>query len=146
MSATAAQIQQLRRMVAEPTSTTYSDDAIVVYIERYALLDANGKEPFTLDASTTPPTWEENTSWIPTYDLAAAAADMWAEKAATLAPNFDFNADGASYTRSQAYEQAMKQSRYWGSRRRPVGMVSHMWPEPGNSNTASWLGNAPETD
>ena len=132
MSATAAQIQQLRRMVAEPTATTYTDDAVAVYIERYALLDANGKEPFTLDASTTPPTWDENTSWIPTYDLAAAAADMWAEKAALLAANYDFSADGGQFTRSQAYEQTMKQSRYWAARRRAVGVRTHMWPEPEN--------------
>ena len=58
MAATAAQIERLRRMVDEPDDTTYSDEAIKDYIEEYPLVDARGKEPYTWDTSTQPPTQE----------------------------------------------------------------------------------------
>ncbi len=60
-----------------------------------------------------------NPDWTATYDLHAAAADIWEEKAAILSADYDFTADGATLARSQAYEQAMKQARYHRSRRSP---------------------------
>ena len=111
-------IARLRRMIAEPTTTTYSDLVLAGLIEARPLTDVNGLEPFTLVSVTlNVPTYTDNSSWLPTYDLNAVAGELWAEKANLLAGNFDFNADGASYQRSQAYEQAMKQSRYYLARR-----------------------------
>jgi len=104
MSATNGQIEQLRRRVNELTSAIYSDNALAEYIERYPLVDAYGYDP-------------EDDNWTETYDLNAAAADIWGEKAAARADDFDFRADGGDYTRSQAYEQAMKQARYYQARR-----------------------------
>ncbi len=69
MAATAAQIAQLRRMTVEPDATTYSDALLASYIEAYPLVDVNGYEPTSV--------W-----WSPTYDLNAAAADVWQEKEA----------------------------------------------------------------
>ena len=117
MAATAAMAARLRRMVDEPTEDTWDDDAIDEYIERYPLLDVLGTDPQEVDYSTTPPTISENENWIPTYDLHAAAADIWEEKAAALAEEFDFKADGGSYSRSQKYEQYMKKSRFHLARR-----------------------------
>lgn len=115
MSATAAQIAKVRRMVAEPTEATYSDASITAYIEVHPLVDANGTSPTYYAASSR--AMVENTNWMATYDLNAAAADIWDEKASSLAEDYDFSADGGSYHRSQAYEQAMKQARYYRSRR-----------------------------
>ena len=116
-AATAAQIAELRRMCAEPTTTTYSDVALAAYIERYPLTDARGQEPFTWDVSTVPPSRLDNEAWVQTYDLHAAAADVWNEKAAALAHLYDFSADGGSYTRSQRVAQAQAQARYHLARR-----------------------------
>ena len=127
MAASAAEVARLRRMVGEPTTTTYSDDDLEGYIERYPLEDARGEYP-TVESETTPGTLEENPDWTATYDLNAAAAEIWAEKAATLAQDYDFKADNANYKRSQAYEQAMKQSRYYQSRR--SWRMIEMRPEP----------------
>jgi len=127
MTATAEQIARVRRMTGEPTAATYADADIQAYIERYPLEDARGEGPW-IESETTPGTLEANPDWTVTYDLNAAAADIWAEKAAGLAPNFDFRADGGQYSRSQAYEQAMKQSRYYRSRR-SVKTISQR-PEP----------------
>lgn len=121
MAATAAQVAQLRRMVSEPTTTTYSDVQIAAYIELYPLVDARGESPWVepfgaSDTETTEPL-AANDDWTPTYDLNAAAADIWAEKAGTLAARFDFSTDGQSFSRNQAYQAAMSQSRYFRARR-----------------------------
>ena len=117
MSATAAVAAELRRMVDEPTETTYDDDLIDDYIEKYPLIDVLGTDPQEVDYSTTPPTISERDEWIPTYDLNAAAADIWEEKAAAIAENFDFSADGGKFSRSQKYEQYKKNARTFSSKK-----------------------------
>lgn len=121
MAATAAQKAQLRRMVNEPTTTTYSDALLATYIEAYPMLDARGEspfvEPFGIYDTALPAALAANDDWTPTYDMNAAAADIWSEKAASLAGNFDFSTDGQSFSRSQAYQFTMTQSRYYRSRR-----------------------------
>ena len=129
MSATAAQIAQVRRMVNEPDDTTYDDDAITVYIEASAAIDERGEVPYTWDTSTEPPTEEANDLWIATYDLHAAAADIWQEKAAVVAVDFDFQADGGNYSRSQVYDAYMRQSRYHCARRKPGTITLHKHPK-----------------
>ncbi len=150
MSATADQIAQLRRMVGETAqSTDYGELTLAGYIEAYPLLDERGEQPYTWDAATEPPTKTANTSWIPTYDLHAAAADIWEEKAATRADKYNFSADGGKYDRSQAYEMMMKRVRYHRARRSSKTMTAKQWPEE-NTGTSlgafSWIGNLPETD
>ena len=144
MSATAAQIARLRRMVAESDATTYTDSDLTTYIEAYPLVDERGEEAYTWDTSTEPPTQDDNDNWIPTYDLNAAAADIWEEKAATLAQDFDFSADGASFSRSQAYEQMMRSARYYRSRRSAKTITQR--PEPIRSTDVYWIGNLAEVD
>lgn len=118
MAATAEMVEQLRRMIAEPTEATYSDALLTSWIESVPLTDVNGAEPFTdIYVFVGEVTRVVNQSWLPTYDLNAVAGAIWTEKAGLLAPNFDFSADGGNYSRSQAFEMAMKQSRFYLSRR-----------------------------
>lgn len=135
MTATAAQIAQVRRMVNEPLTTTYSDLAIQTYIESYPLIDALGQPPY-IRSTTAPFTLVANPWWTATYDLNAAAADIWEEKAAILSQDFDFSADGGNYSRSQAYEQAMKQARNFRARR-SVGTIT-MRPEPDDLSSLAY--------
>lgn len=122
MPATETQIATMRRMVAEPTAATYTDDLIQAFIEARPVPDARGVDPVSWDYSTTPPTQEENTNWIPTYDLNAAAADIWDEKASGVAQDFTFEADGASYSREQVYAQYVRQAGRYRSRSRIGGI------------------------
>jgi hypothetical protein len=145
MAATAAQIAQVRRMVGEPSETTYTDADIQEYIETYPLLDERGEEPYTWDSSTQPPTQDENEDWIDTYDLAAAAADIWDEKAAVVVQDYDFSADGGSFKRSQVAEQYSGRARYYRSRRAPRTRTMFMSPDPGGSQQ-EWIGNLAEED
>ncbi len=123
MSATAEQIARVRRMIAEPNTTTYQDTEVQAMIEAHPLMDVNGEWPWIMQSVTLDPANMVNPVWIPTYDLNAAAADLWEEKAGALAADYDFEADGAQYSRSQAYEQSMKQARYYRSRRSPKTMT-----------------------
>lgn len=133
---TAAQIAQLRRMVAEPTTATYDDATLTTYIEAYPHIDQYGESP--LDE------WgETNADWTATYDLNGAAADVWQEKASAVASKFDFAANGGNYTQSQQYEQYMKQCRYYRSRRMPSTMMLVKSPKE-TAIDESWIGNLPE--
>lgn len=108
---TAAQIAQLRRMVAEPSSDNgYTDTVLSETIARCPVADVAGELPLLVDGSV-------NSAWTPTYDLNAAAAEVWREKAAALAAVFDFSADGASYQRSQAASNAQRMVQFYQSRR-----------------------------
>jgi len=111
MSSTAEMVARLRRMVNEAVgNTTYSDDDLEQTIEAYPLIDAVGEVPFLEDGTSNP-------DWTATYDLSAAAADIWGEKAGALAGNYDFSTQGQSFHRSQAFAAAMQAARYYRSRR-----------------------------
>lgn len=128
MAATAAMNDRLRRMVDELTVETYDDDAIDGYIEAYPLKDVIGTDPIEIDFTTEPPTLSERSEWIPTYDLHAAAADIWGEKASAVAKEFDFKADGGSFSRSQKVKHCKEQARFH-SAQRAIGTMK-LFPEP----------------
>ena len=51
------------------------------------------------------------------YDLNAAAADIWRRKAAHVAPtSFDFSTDNHSISRSQVYSHALEMAKYFEGR------------------------------
>jgi hypothetical protein len=72
-------------------------------------MDSDGNDPTEID-------------WIPTYDLNAAAAEIWQEKAGLLAANYDVTVDTSTFNRSQAHENAQKQARHYAARR-SMGMI-----------------------
>jgi hypothetical protein len=88
-------ISKLRRMIAEPTTTTYSDSLLGDYIAKYPLTDSEGYEP-------------DDTNWEPTYDLNRAASDIWYEKAMLYVGDYQFSADGSTFNRQQVYDQCMR--------------------------------------
>jgi len=114
MAASAEQIARLRRLVAEPGSTTYSDIALAAVIESHAVSDASGRQP--LDAS-----------WSPTYDLYAAGAEVWEEKAAAAAGLCDVSVDGTTLSRSQVVRDYERQAAKCRARSRVTSttMISH---------------------
>ena len=103
MTATAGMIAELRRLTAEPTTAVYTDDALKAKIEAYPLMDANHNEP-------------DAVSWLPTYDLAAAASDVWMEKAAGLAGSLIFRlmVDRTAEVRRMKWRgRRRRRGRYW---------------------------------
>jgi hypothetical protein len=144
MAPSAAQISQLRRMIAEPTTATYSDEVLSGYLASYPLMDERGEEPYTWDTATEPPTQTPNPNWIPSYCLHSAAGDLWDEKASAWAGQHDFGAAGASFSRSQVYNQMMAKVRYHRSRRSAKGGRLVKWPEETTQRDFGWIGNNPE--
>jgi len=145
MSATLAMRTTLRRYIAESDdSNGYDDDTLDGIIEAYPLLDERGEEPYTWDTSTQPPTQDENEDWIVTYDLHAAAAQIWQEKAASAAHLFTFSADGGQYVRSEAFKQMMQMVRYHRARRAPGNQRVVVWPKTDVSSEV--VGNLAEQD
>jgi hypothetical protein len=130
-------------MTDEPTTTTYTDSDLEDIIERYPMMDERGEIPYTWDTSTSPPTQDANDDWIATYDLHSSAADVWEEKAAGVAEDFDFQADGGRYTRSQVVEQYLGQARWHRARRKPSTFTLIMHPKPSGTEQV-WIANLAE--
>lgn len=121
MAVPASTIARLRRMVNEPEPTTYDDETLASeYIEKYPLRDSSGYEP-------------DDTDWTPTYDLNAAAADIWEEKAAAVAYEFDFVTQGdGQLARTGKFSHASKQAAKFRSRRVAVAREIVVEPQPGD--------------
>ena len=143
MAATADEIMQLRRMTGEVSNSTYYDNILSGYIERYPLNDARGEAPYDWDTSSEPPTRDANENWIPTYDLNAAAALIWEEKASAYITDYDFSADGATLNRSQAFRHMMAQAGYYRSKRAITTVTQYMDIA---DTEDEWVANAAEED
>lgn len=135
---TSADIARLRRMINESGTTTYSDAALAIIIAYYPVPDVTGQNPLLHSGAA-------NTSWTATYDLAAAAAEIWQEKAAALASTaFDFTADGATFNRSQISASAKAEAARWASRR--MALPRELRAELGlGTEVQRWIGNLSET-
>ena len=141
MAVTAAQIAQLRRMVGEVNSSTYSDTVLAEYIERAPLIDSLGRDPYVVSA-TTPPVMIANVDWVATYDLNLAASEIFSEKASALAAQFDFSEDGQSFSRRQKYENAERQARIFRAKR--SAQAIKLYPYPLANPTAYTVANGPD--
>lgn len=128
-------IDQLRRLTAEPLDGSgYSDTDLTAYLQRYPLPDGAGALP-------------DDATWTGSWDANRAAADVWEEKAALFAADFDFAADGGDYKRSQVHAQMLQMARTFRSRRSTGALVLKAQPKPeGAPGLMDWLGNAPEDD
>jgi uncharacterized protein with WD repeat len=137
MTVTADMITKFRRMINEPTAINYSDDELETYIESWAVDDEFDNKALILDYSTTPYSYITNTSWVPTYDLNAAAAEIWEEKAADIQDEFDFSAEGGNYTRSQKYQQAINMASRYKSHSKAKSVLMHKYPKEHNTDFGS---------
>ena len=113
-------------------SSGYDDATLAAYLQRYPLPDSAGAQP-------------ADATWTGVWDANRAAADVWEEKAALYAADFDFAADGGNYQRSQVHSQMLTMARLFRSRRSTSALVLTVQPKPaGAPGLMDWLGNAPE--
>lgn len=122
MTVTNDMVVRLRRMIAEPTEAVYTDDELKSLIGSTAIRDKYGYEP-------------TEASWTATYDLYLVASEIWLEKAADVQNEFDFNADGGDFKRSQKYLQAIKQSGIYKSRSKAHSMHLRQYPRTSLSSS-----------
>ena len=99
-------INRLKRMTktGTPVDSTYTDSVLADILSQYTLPDIDGNQPGSDD-------------WTPTYDLHAAASQIWEEKAAFDYDKFDFSAVGDSYSRTGLFNHAMKMAAHHNARR-----------------------------
>lgn len=121
-----ADIARLRRMTNEPDETTYTDEIMTDYIMSWPVTDDEGRS-----------SGEDN--WTEAYDLHAAAADIWEEKAATLFASHDFSADSSSFSANQMYTNAKEMAEHHRARKKPTS--KKVVKRPVETNTGSLLYN-----
>jgi hypothetical protein len=128
-------VEWLRRLTGETGSgSVYSDGMLAEMIGRYAMVDAEGYAPVEV-------------GWAGAWDVHLAAADVWEEKAAAVAADFDFAADGGDYKRSQAYGQMVRQAQRMRAMRRSSTLVMVAEPKPAGAVRADgWIGNGPANE
>lgn len=145
----------LRQQTGEPETKTFDDDALQAFIEAYPAPDTLGNKSQRVMPGSYPQVMELNPYWNPTYDLNAAAMDVWNAKLATLTgTQFDFSDANQSFKRSQLVTFAQERVAYFSARRR-VGAIklrpTNPYVESGlvpasdpEGVTWPWPGNAPE--
>lgn len=103
MALTSGQLATVKRRANESDNGMVSDEDIQLIADESGLIvDGSGYAP-------------DHASYTTRYDLNAIAAEVWREKAGMVSGGFDFTAEGASFTRSQMYEQFMKMATYRAS-------------------------------
>lgn len=106
MAATPAMIATVRRYVADVDADLFDDQAIADAIERYPFADADGLGP-------------QDAAWTPRYDLNAAAADLWMERAARATGQYDFSTIEGRFDVSQVQQQAERMAAFYRKRIAP---------------------------
>ena len=131
MAATAAQLATLKRYTNEDgAGDVYTDVLLTSILESYPVSDADGNEP-------------DESDWTATYDLHAAAAQIWGEKATAHACKVDANMPGGgSYRNSQLLENAQRLEKYHNARARARGTRFTAYPKPTEDRV--WVGNLAE--
>lgn len=110
----AAALVRLKAMTAATTEPTLSDGELETLLDMARLADSEGNAP-------------ADAEWTPTFDLNRAAAEGWRWKAAALATEFDFEADGAVFNRQQQIDNCLKMAAQYGRKiMGSIGVVSAM--------------------
>lgn len=108
-------IRKVRLMINEPTTDTWTDPEIADLFPDYVCADKFGNEP-------------DDPKWETTYNLYALASYIWQVKAARVADEFDFTADGGSFNRSQKQLMALKQASFYDSRSKAFSLHLKQYP------------------
>lgn len=121
-------ILRLRRMVNEPTDVNgYTDLTLTSYISAWPAVDSEGRS-------------SDESNWTEGYDLHAAAADIWEEKAASVSAKHDFSADGSSFSANQMYTNFMEMSEHHRARQKPSSKKVVLRPIEANTNSLLYGG------
>lgn len=126
-----SEIRRVRRLSGESEGSVFSDLDFQEALERYPLTDSSGVDPSEAD-------------WLGRWDVFAAAADIWDEKSAALSGDFDFSADGASYSRSQAYQNAVSQAKSMRARASAKSVTIKI--DPPIETFETWIANSAEVE
>jgi len=95
--------EKLGRMVDYTADPALTEDDLDDLIDASARPDADGRT-------------REDSTWSPTFDLNAGAAEGWSRKAAKAAAAFNFAEDGQRFDRSQIFAHCAAQQKYYADK------------------------------
>jgi len=93
----------LGEKVAATSRPILADAVVAALLDAYPMRDADGREP-------------QDDGWVGTWDLNAAAAEGWRMKAGKVAGDFNFSADGASYSKADVLAQCLEMEAKYASK------------------------------
>lgn len=86
--------------VASTSRPTLDATTVGALLDAYPMRDTDGRAP-------------TDDGWVGTWDLNAAAAEGWRMKAGKVAGDFNFSADGASYSKADVLAHCLEmESKY----------------------------------
>jgi hypothetical protein len=94
---------RLARITAAATDPTIDETELVDVLALNAFVDDDGRLP-------------DDPEWSGAWDLNAAAADIWRQKAALASSRITFTADGATFQRDIVFRNCLSMASYYGSR------------------------------
>lgn len=102
----AVALARLASMVAADQRPALSPADLQDLLDEYRTADADGA-------------WITDPGWVPTWDLNGAAAEGWRRKAARVATDFTFSADGASYDKGEVMAHCLAMAAAFDAKRPP---------------------------
>lgn len=96
-----------------------------------------------LDSHPTPDTagrLADDDDWVPTYDLDAAAAEGWRVKGGKVAGDFNFAADGATYSKADVMAHCLAMEAKYASRSHGISKVGAMGSTAWADRYSEWDG------
>ena len=93
----------LATMTASGTDPMLEERELDALLATHRIADRYGSRPI-------------DSSWEPTYDFNAAAAEGWRWKAAKVSDRFSFSSDAGSFSRDQVYAHCLQMASHYSSR------------------------------
>lgn len=94
---------RLSNMTGASSRPVLSDAQVESLLDLHLVMDPTGLKP-------------ADTGYVPTWDLNAAAAEGWGWKAATVAGDFTFSADGASYSKADVLAHCAEREAFYAGK------------------------------
>lgn len=105
----------LGEKVAATSRPVLSETALGALLDAYPVADATGRRPV-------------DEGWVGTWDLNAAAAEGWRMKAGKVAGDFNFSADGASYSKADVLAHCLEMETKYASLSHGIMQTLHGRP------------------
>lgn len=116
-------LEELKDRVAATSRPVLTDAQVNRILDNWRTPDADGRPA-------------SDASWDPSFDLNGAAAEGWRKKAGMVAGDFNFSADGSSYSKADVLAHCLEMETKYASRSH--GVMASLAGRP--ALPASWDG------
>lgn len=96
-------VTRVSTLAAASSRPALTADEVVAAIQAHPLRDADGL-------------LADQPGWTPTWDLYVIVSELWATKAAKVAGDFTFGADGSNYSKGDVIAQCLEMEAHYASK------------------------------